>query len=194
MKPASSQPGPWSSKGSAPAHLLAAHPPAGHLEVVLAQAIRAQRVMRASLKQGPDRFLQFEDQIHIPCYQGRRNRINIPWEGYSSAGHLRQSIVAGSPRPQERWHMGKTHLCPTSNAGRDAHHFPSSKGRVGAAGQRVLSSPHSSSHHSTKHVHISKPGFPGGSSNTGSVARGRRYFFKSLVRSLVQYISEDGAA
>ena len=56
--------------------------------------------MRASLKQGPDRFLQFEDQIHIPCYQGRRNCINIPWEGYSSAGHLRQSVVAGfSPPP-----------------------------------------------------------------------------------------------
>lgn len=150
--------------------------------------------MRASLKQGPDRLLQFEDQIHIPCYQGRRNCINIPWGGYSSAGHLRQSVVAGffSPQKDGIW---VRHICVLlPMAGRDAHHFPSSKGRVGAAGQRVPSSPHSSSHHSTKHAHISKPGFPGGRSNTGSVARGRRYFFKSLVRSLVQYISEDGAA
>lgn len=37
--------------------------------------------MRASLKQGPDRLLQFEDQIHIPCCQGRRNCINIPRRG-----------------------------------------------------------------------------------------------------------------
>lgn len=38
-------------------HLLAAHPSAGHLEIVFTQAVWAQRVMRASLEQGPDRLL-----------------------------------------------------------------------------------------------------------------------------------------
>lgn len=50
-------------------HLFAAHPSAGHLEIVFTQAVRAQWVMRASLQQGPDRLLQFEDQIHIPYSQ-----------------------------------------------------------------------------------------------------------------------------
>jgi hypothetical protein len=38
-------------------HLLAAHPSAGHLEVIFTQAIGTQGVMRASLKQGSNRLL-----------------------------------------------------------------------------------------------------------------------------------------
>lgn len=48
-------------------NLLAAGPAGGHLEVVLAQAVRAQRVMGAGLQQGMDRLLQLEDQVHIAC-------------------------------------------------------------------------------------------------------------------------------
>lgn len=48
-------------------NLLAAGPAGGHLEVVLAQAVRAQWVMGAGLQQGMDRLLQLEDQVHIAC-------------------------------------------------------------------------------------------------------------------------------
>lgn len=68
-------------------HLLAAHPSAGHLEVVFAQAVRAQRVMRARLQQGPDRLLQFEDQVHIPYSQRKRS-------GISNLGHASALVLS----------------------------------------------------------------------------------------------------
>lgn len=71
-------------KGVTLTHLLATHPSAGHLEIVFTQAIWAQRVMRASLEQGPDRLLQFKDQVHIPCSQQRRKCVS-PAGGPSSA-------------------------------------------------------------------------------------------------------------
>lgn len=59
---------------------------------------------------------------------------------------------------------------------------------IGKVGQRIPSLPHRSLSHNTKHVQVSKPGFPGGRSHDRSGARGWRYSFKSLVRPLVQFI------
>lgn len=65
----------WTQKDTTLTHLLAAHPSARHLEIIFTQTIWAQRVMRASLKQSPDRLLKFKDQIYI-AYSQRKGKVH----------------------------------------------------------------------------------------------------------------------
>lgn len=57
-------------------HILASHPAAGHLEVVLPVVLGLQQVLGAGLEKGPHRLLILKHQVNVTC-QGHQEYLKV---------------------------------------------------------------------------------------------------------------------